>query len=44
VTSPSTLPFVDVASPEPVAAAELAAAAFGWLVEPRPADVFSTGA
>lgn len=40
MTYPNTLIFVDFPSSDPAASAEFFEAVFGWVVEPRPADVF----
>jgi hypothetical protein len=40
MTVHNTLIFVDVPSDDPAAAAEFYREVFGWVVEPRPADVF----
>jgi predicted enzyme related to lactoylglutathione lyase len=37
---PNTLVFVDFPTPDPAAAAKFYEEVFGWVVEPRPADVF----
>ena len=37
---PNTLIFVDFPSTDPAASAEFYTAVFGWVCEPRPADVF----
>src|ERR1700712_5005035 len=40
MSKPNTLIFVDFPSPDPAASAAFYAGGFGWVVEPRPANVF----